>query len=109
MTPGTLDGNVRGVYVVPVSVGTQASVGANTSVERTLTVPGLRTTDVIVGISKPTLQAGLSVIPGRVSASDTLAMVYVNNTAAGITPTASETYQVTVIRPDVVGNYIPAI
>lgn len=69
------------------------SVAANTAAEQTFSVPGLLTTDVITVI-KPTAQAGLGIVGARVSAADTLAITFSNNTAAPIVPTATETYLV---------------
>ena len=75
-----------------------AQVAANTTAEQTFTVSGLKTTDMIVGVSKPTAQAGLGIVGWRVSAADTLAITFSNNTGAGITPTASQVYSVLVFR-----------
>jgi hypothetical protein len=71
---------------------TPAIVGANTSNEQTFAVPGLTTNDMILDVNKPTHQAGLSIGNVRVSAAGTIAIQFVNNTAAGITPTAGEQY-----------------
>lgn len=68
-------------------------VNANTTSEQTFTVTGLKTGDVVV-VNKPTHQTGLSVVGCRVSAANTLAIQFCNNTAGNITPTASETYKV---------------
>jgi hypothetical protein len=77
-----------------------AQVAANTTAEQTFTVPGLKTTDIIT-VNKPTAQAGLGIVGVRVSAADTLAITFSNNTASGITPTASEAYLLWVIRPEI--------
>lgn len=74
-----------------------AAVAANTSAEQTFTLDGLLETD-FVAVSKPTAQAGLGIVGARVSAANTLAITFGNFTAASITPTAAETYQVGVIR-----------
>jgi hypothetical protein len=68
--------------------------------EQTFTVNGLKTTDVIVSVTKPTTQAGLGIGGARVSAANTLAINFINATGSDITPTASEKYLVTVLRPD---------
>jgi hypothetical protein len=80
-----------------LSVNT-ASVGANTTVERTFTVPGLRVGDFVM-VNKPSHQAGLFIANARVSANDTLAIQFGNNTGAGITPTV-ETYLVYALRTE---------
>jgi len=73
-----------------------ASVAADTSVEQTFSVPGLKVaTDIVLAINKPTVTAGLSIGGFRVSADDTLAITFVNSTAAPI-DAAAETYAVVV-------------
>jgi hypothetical protein len=75
-------------------------VAANTTAEQTFTVNGLKTGDIILALNKPTNQAGLGIVNYRVSAANTLAVAFSNNTASPITPTASEKYLVAVMRPD---------
>jgi hypothetical protein len=75
-----------------------ALVNANTTAEQTFTVTGLTTSDTILACNKPTAQAGLGIVGVRVSASDTLAITFSNNTGSGITPTASQTYRVVALR-----------
>lgn len=75
-----------------------AAVAANTTAEQTFTVTGLATNDKILFINKPTAQAGLGIVGMRVSAANTLAITFSNNTGSSITPTASETYQVGALR-----------
>jgi hypothetical protein len=70
------------------------------SVEQTFTVNGLKTTDMIVSVSKPTAQTGLGIVGWRVSAANTLAITFMNATGSSIQPTASEKYLVFAIRPD---------
>lgn len=91
-------GNVwkLGVFSITLS---PASVANATSAEQTFAATGigLLTTDVVV-VNKPTAQAGLGLVGTRVSAADTLALTFMNTTAATITPTASEVYKVAVFR-----------
>jgi hypothetical protein len=75
-----------------------ASVAANTSAEQTFTVKGL-TTDMMVFVNKPDLDAGLVVGNARVSAADTLALTFGNSTAGAVDP-ASEVYKVFWILPE---------
>jgi len=91
--------NGQQLVVLSVAGGTLSSVAANTTAEQTVAVTGLATTDVVIGISKPTAQAGLGVAGGRVSSAGNLGITFVNASTAAITPTASETYSVTVMRP----------
>jgi len=70
-----------------------AAVAANTTAEQTFTVSGLAVGDY-VDVNKPSTQAGLGIAQCRVSAANTLAIAFSNNTASPITPTASEVYQI---------------
>lgn len=70
----------------------------DTTAEQTVTVPGLKVGDKILGISKPTHQAGCTIGTARVSAANTLAMTII--TTANVTPTASETYTALVLREE---------
>lgn len=74
-----------------------AIVAANTTAEQTFTVTGLTTTSAVF-VNKPTAQAGLGIVGTRVSATDTLAITFSNNTGSGITPTASQSYKVVEIK-----------
>lgn len=91
-------GNIwkNGVFSITLS---PTSVAPNTVAEQTFasTGIGLLTTDQVT-VSKPTTQAGLGIVNARVSAADTLALAFINATAATITPTASEIYTVEVNR-----------
>mgnify|MGYP000918801690 CR=1 FL=1 len=70
-----------------------ALVAANTTTEQTFTVNNVAlATDYCIGVSKPTAQAGLGIVGWRVSADNTIGITFSNNTGAGITPTASQTY-----------------
>lgn len=91
MSTGVKFGNVLGFGVAAVSLDV-ASVAANTTAEQTFTVNGLKTT-MAVFVCKPSASAGLGVVNARVSAANTLAITFVNATAAPIDP-AAETYQV---------------
>lgn len=71
----------------------------NTTAEQTFTVNGLLPGDMVL-VNKPTTQAGLGIVGSRVSAANTLAITFSNNTPASITPTAAQTYLVLVSRPD---------
>lgn len=94
------EGNTQQLYVMQATLS-PAEVAANTSAEQTFTLKGLRlTTDMIVGVSKPTAQAGLGIVGWRVTANDTLGITFANFTASPITPTASQVYLVQVARID---------
>jgi hypothetical protein len=90
-------GNAQQIALLSVTLS-PAQVAANTTAEQTFTVNGLLVGD-FVEVNKPTSQAGLGLANFRVSAANTLAITFSNNTGAGITPTASESYQILVVRP----------
>lgn len=73
-----------------------ASVAANTVAEQTFTVTGLATTDVVM-VNNPALTAGLGIAGVRVSAANTLAVRFVNATAAPIDE-ASGSWTIVAIR-----------
>lgn len=98
--PGPADiprGNISLAMIIGVAL-TPSSVGANTTAEQTFTVNGLIVGDQ-VAVTKPTNQAGLGIVNSRVSANNTLAITFSNNTGGGITPTAGEVYVIELNRP----------
>lgn len=90
-------GNIQLAMILGVTLSPSA-VSANTTAEQTFTVPGLLVGDQ-VSVTKPTNQAGLGIVNSRVSANNTLAITFSNNTGGGITPTAGELYAVELNRP----------
>jgi hypothetical protein len=108
--PGASDiprGNVANIFILQATLS-PSSVATITTAEQTFTVNGLLVGD-IVQVVKPTAQAGLAVTGARVSALNTLAITFVNPTAGPIVPTASEVYQIKVIRPSGPSPYPTAI
>src|SRR6185369_5014254 len=101
MSVGLITGNVRALGFGAITIS-PAQVAANTTAEQTFTFPGLLASDVVHSVSKPTAQAGLGIVGWRVTAANTVGVTFVNATAAPITPTASEVYQVAGLRPDAV-------
>lgn len=77
-----------------------AQVATITCAAESATVAGVEVGDIPVSVVKATEQAGLGLAGFRVSAINTVEINFVNPTAAGITPTASELYIFTVLRPD---------
>ena len=86
-------------WVVVTFTYDPASIAAATTAEQTVTVPGLRVGDYVADITKPTLTAGVGIVNCRVSAANTLAVTWVNATAAPVDPPA-ETYSAYVLRPE---------
>lgn len=80
---------------------TPAIVATITTAEQTFTAgPVNPTFDIGNGsviVSKPSLNAGVAVAGARISAAGKIGITFVNPTAAGVTPTAGETYDITVI------------
>ena len=76
-----------------VSVGTPASVAAATSVQHVVAVTGVAAVDFCIAVGKPTHQAGLLCVSGRVTAINEVTITYTNVTGLAIVPTAAETYQ----------------
>lgn len=73
-----------------------ASINATTYSTQTFTVTGLDTNDIIT-VNPPALTAGLYLISYRVSAADTLSMVFYNSTGAPINEAAG-TYKIMACR-----------
>lgn len=103
MGTGVITGNIRALGVADITIS-PALVAANTTAEQTFTVPGLLAADVVHSVSKPTAQAGLGIVGWRVTAAGLLAITFSNNTGAGITPTASEIYRVSWMRPELTSS-----
>lgn len=88
--------NSRAVLQLSAAL-TPAAVAANTTAEQTFTLTGCRLGDAVF-VTKPTAQAGLGIVGARCSAFDQVAITFSNNTGAGITPTAGETYLFGIVR-----------
>lgn len=90
-------GNIGGLIVVSVTIN-PAEVATITTAEQTFTVDGLRASDLVIAVIKPTCTAGVGIVNARVSAANTLALTFVNPTAAGV-DAASESYKIVIARP----------
>ena len=86
---GELFGSVRaGVRQYSTTIS-PAIVNANTTAEQLFTVTGVLVGDFVF-VNKPTTQAGLGICGARASAANQIGITFNNNTASGITPTASQ-------------------
>lgn len=74
-----------------------ASVAANTTVEQTTTVDGLKSDDIVLRVIKPSHTAGISVNDGRVTADNTLGITFTNASGSPIDP-GEEIYTVIYIK-----------
>lgn len=92
-------GNINKLNAINVTLS-PASVAANTTAEQTFTCPGIAVGDLILDATKPTHQAGLQVIPGRIPGANQFTLVFANGTASPIVPTASQVYTIIVARPE---------
>jgi hypothetical protein len=92
-----IHGNMRNILAVDFGADKTWSSVASTSNEQTATIPGLKSTDKIMGVTKPTLQAGLGIGNARVSAADTIAITFITS-GATVTPTAGEVYTAFIAR-----------
>lgn len=97
MSTGITNGNGYGIYIVSSTIN-PAAVAAATSAEQTFTVAGLKLGDTVF-VNKPTATAGVGIVGARVSATDTLALTFMNATAGSLDP-ASESYIIIVLRPE---------
>ena len=79
-----------------------AAILANTSAEQTFNdVPdlGSEASDLVLSVNKPTAQAGLGIVGFRLTTTDNqLAITFGNFTGSSITPTASESYKIAVMK-----------
>ena len=89
-------GTAAGALTTYSSTQSPSSVATITTAEQSITVTGVLSTDMVI-INKPTSQAGLGLCAGRVSAANTVKLVFANVSAGTLTPTASEVYLVTTI------------
>lgn len=93
---GSVASNSVSIYQITATI-TPTSVAAQTTAEQTFTVNGIESSDIILVLSKPTNTAGIGVIGKRVTAANTVAIDFINVTAAPIVP-PSETYTFVLIR-----------
>ena len=89
-------GTVVSKIVVYVAALTPSSVAANISSEQTFTVTGLTTADKVF-VNGPAPVAGTGIVNCRVSATNTLALTFINTTSGSLAPTAGN-YIVVAVR-----------
>lgn len=94
-----------GIDVASNTVLVEANIGASGGPTGTavaalgVTMTGLAASDAVMGVMKPTLQAGAALLGGFVSAASVLGLSFWEN-AATVTPTAGEVYSVALYRPN---------
>ena len=95
-----LVGNGTGIQTFTIT-NSFTIVNANAGSEQSVTIPGLVFgRDHILRFRKKTNQDGLILNDPYVSADNTAKVRLVNATGSNITPTASDTYTVTVLRTE---------
>jgi hypothetical protein len=103
-TQGVVGPSAGGMVVTYTQCfSTIVAIAAASAAEQALavgTVPGWGplATDFLAAVNKPSGQAGLGYHVGRLSAACTLSIVYSNPTAANLTPTTNEDYNIVTIR-----------
>lgn len=102
---GGIDANNNDV-LYQVTAGTVASVVSSTTMSAALTLSNLAVSDIVVGVSKPTFQAGILFGTAWVTSAGKLGVTFGNPTAGPLTPTASEVYGVAVKRPNPVAPLV---
>lgn len=97
--PGSSTNNLGNVSLTMACslVLSPAAVVANTIVEQTFTLTGVRAGDIIF-VNKPSAQSGLGIAGARSTAANTIGINFTNGTGSDITPTAAERYVILVTR-----------
>lgn len=92
----------RGNILLATLIGptlTPVAVAGSTSAEQSFTIPGLQVGDFVDVNSPITQTAGISIGNVRVSATNTLAILFANSTGGSLTP-ASGQYTINICRPE---------
>ena len=78
-------GNVQSTFVMTISI-TPVATAAATTLEQTFTVPGLQLNDQVSALNALFAFSSLvDIVNARVSAANTLALAFSNNTAGSLT------------------------
>jgi len=93
--------------VVSLSWTPAGTAAGPRTASQTTKMLGLKTSDVILHVDSPSTTAGLAVISGRVSAADTLEVMF-GNFSTGALTSASGTYRVHVFRAENVRDSVMA-
>jgi len=98
MLTDAVRGNVGTMMVLAPSL-TPTALTASTTTSETFTIPGLQTTDIAIVKFSGSQTAGVGIADSRVSALNTLNIIFSNSTAGTPTPAAG-VYYVVVMRPN---------
>lgn len=102
---GGIDANNNDV-LYQVTAGTVASVVSSTTMSAAITLSNLALSDIVIGVQKPTFQAGILFGTAWVTSAGKLGVTFGNPTAGPLTPTASEVYGVAIKRPNPVAPLV---
>lgn len=91
-------GTVQGATLVQAITISPGSIAASTTAEQTFAVANLGTGDVILSVTKPTAQAGIGIVGARVASAGTIGINFVNASTAAVTPTATQAYQIAILK-----------
>lgn len=91
-------GTVTGATIVQSITISPTAVAASTTAEQSFAVLNLGTADVILSVTKPTAQAGIGIAGARVASAGTIGINFVNASTASVTPTATQAYQIAVLK-----------
>ncbi len=85
------------VMVYGVNVGTLTAVAGNATtnwvvITQTATCSSILASDILFGISKPTLQAQLGIVGQRITTANVVGIDFATGSVTGVTPTANEVY-----------------
>lgn len=90
-------GNASVIHHVATDL-TVGAVGAASSVEVAVTVPGAAVGDLVLFAARQANVTAVSFGGGRVSAANTVQLRFTNGSAAGATPPATDDYDVYIIQ-----------
>ncbi len=85
------------MMVYGVNVGTLSAITGNVTtnwvvVSQTATCSSVLATDILFGVSKPTLQAQLGIVGQRITTANVVGIDFATGSVTGVTPTANEVY-----------------
>lgn len=91
-------GTVTGAVIAQSITISPVAVAASTSAEQTFAIANLGTDDVVLSVTKPTVQAGLGIAGARVASAGTIGINFMNSSTVSVTPTASQVYEVAILK-----------
>lgn len=91
------------VMIYGANIGTANVISGNVTSNwvvqsQTITVSSILATDILFGVSKPSLQAQLGIAGQRITTANIVSIDFATGSQTGITPTASEIYSCAIYR-----------